>query len=148
MNAWILSIGVILYAAVVSSVTLWIVDNDGYFKKRKLHKRLDDIMYYQSHKDEKQIVITYKDKSFTIKANDCKHNSYYKTIALYINEELVLTLHVLEGTFICCRTVEANRKRYRREVVKIVKTAVKRSKKEREVELFKSYNIDSKSYFK
>lgn len=148
MNDWIFFIGMAFYITIGTIFTIWMTDDDGYFSKRKLHKRLDDIMYYQGHKDENQIVVTYKDKPFTIKVDNRRHNNCYKTIMLYINEELVLTLHVLEGMFVSCRKVEINSRRYKSEIIEIVKAAVKRSKKEYEDEILKSYKTDSKSYFK
>lgn len=145
MNLYVL---IILYSTIAGIFTAWVTDYDGFFKKRKLNKYLDDIIYYQTHKDEKQIAISYKDKPFTIKADSLKHNSYYETITLYINEEFVLTLHVLDGIFANCRKIEINSKRYKSEIVEIVKAAVKISKKQYNDKLLESYKTDSNSYFK
>lgn len=138
---------IILYSAIAGIFTAWVTDYDGFFKKQKLNKYLDDVIYYQAHKDEKQITISYKDKPFTIKADSLKHNSYYEAIALYINEELVLTLHVLNGMYANCRRIETNGKRYKSEIIEIVKAAVKISKKQYNDKLLESYKTDSNSYF-
>ena len=68
---------------------------------------------------------------------------------LYINEELALTLHILEGDMAHCRVIRFCNKRYYNEIIEIAKATVKISRKRAIQNIEERYHtLKHKSYFK
>lgn len=98
---------------------------DGYFTKKRIESRLDNIKYYQRRNKTDSVSFTYRGKEFSTRVECVDDTAYYKNIVLYINQEEVLSLHILIGAFVNCRTLWCEGNRNRDEVCKILKAASK-----------------------
>ena len=142
-------IHIVLYCTISTILMCWITDNNGFLNKRKLNKRLSDIEYYQRDYNNNKIEIEYKCKSFVVNVDTQRHTNYCKSMMLYINEDLVLTLHILEGDLVNCRVAKFCSQRYEKEIIEIIKAAIKISRKRAVQEIEERYKTpESKSYFK
>lgn len=116
------------------SIIIWFVfsillsalfGEDGYFTKKRIESHLDNIKYYQRRNNAGNVSFTYRGKEFSTRVECVDDTAYYKNIVLYINEEEVLSLYILIGTFVNCRTLWSEGNRNRDEVYKILKAASK-----------------------
>lgn len=127
---------------------------DGKIYLKILDNRLWHISYLIEHSNEESLDINYKGISFFInikKTNPVENLSYNDTIYkdIYINDELVARLWVIDGTINKHRFIEFSRDRHNYEVLNILKAAYKYSKKKWHEDIDKSVakSIDNKSYF-
>lgn len=128
---------------------------DGKIYLKILDNRLWHIDYLIRHSDEESLNISYKGISFSINTKEIKpveNLSYNKTIYkdIYINNELVARLWVIDGTINKHRFIEFSRDRDSYEVLNILKVAYKYSKKKWYEDISKAVAEDTgnKSYFK
>lgn len=128
---------------------------DGKIYLKILDNRLWHIDYLIRHSDKESFELNYRGISFSINIKEIKpveNLSYNKTIYkdIYINDELVARLWVIDGTINKHRFIEFSRDRDSYEVLTILKVAYKYSKKKWYEDISKAVAEDTgnKSYFK
>ena len=132
-------------AVILGILIMALFGDEGYFVKKRIESYLDNIKYYQGKNGTGSVSLTYKGKEFSIRVECVDDTRYYKSMMLYINEEDVLSLHILIGDFVNCRTLWYHSNRNKDEVCKIIKAANKMINKK--IHDWIEANFTDKSYF-
>lgn len=143
-------IGSWICCTIIGCVAIWGTDCESYWAKRRLAKCFSEIDWYQRKEEKDTLTFIYKGKEFIVRVEYCDNGKYYKNANFYINDECVVTLHSLVGTFRTVRLAEYTLNRHNYEVMKILKVAQRVAKKKSNERISKKVNeeYNNKSYFK
>ena len=137
---------IVLTGIIMSSAMEFFFSDGGFCDKKRIERRMDEILYAKRLHKVENVEFKYNGVDFTVYAEQHEGNKDYKSLELFINDESVMVVHILEDIMYNHRVVKFDARRKEKEVRKILKIASKEAEK-RSLSHFMQEKATNKSYF-